>query len=262
MCSFLPSNLIVVLTAGIILLHMYALSIECAAVVGMVFMIMFVLYFRFTPRDALAVIMTPICFMLKIPYVVPLLLGFVGTPMSCVSAACGVVTYYMLNYISVNESQLTTATKDAESMLSGFKYIIDGLIGNDEMLLLVITFAVVVVAVFMIKSLPVDFSWYVALGMGVVLNILVILIGCSALDTEISIAGVIVGTLVSALIVLVVQFFIFNVDYSRTENVQFEYDENQSETAKEVQTMGCTDCSRTPLACSVPTLHQGIDDYQ
>ena len=31
---------------------------------------------------------------------------------------------------------------------------------------------------------------------------------------------------------------------------------------KEVQTMGCTDCSRTPLACSVPTLHEGLDDYQ
>ena len=30
---------------------------------------------------------------------------------------------------------------------------------------------------------------------------------------------------------------------------------------KSVQTMGCTDCSRTPLACSVPTLHQGLDDY-
>ena len=33
-------------------------------------------------------------------------------------------------------------------------------------------------------------------------------------------------------------------------------------TPKEVQTLGCTDCSRTPLACSVPTLHQGLDDYQ
>jgi len=31
---------------------------------------------------------------------------------------------------------------------------------------------------------------------------------------------------------------------------------------KNVQTMGCTDCSRTPLACSVPTLHQGLDDYK
>ena len=33
------------------------------------------------------------------------------------------------------------------------------------------------------------------------------------------------------------------------------------EGTKEVQTMGCSDCSRTPLACSVPTLHQGLDDY-
>ena len=29
-----------------------------------------------------------------------------------------------------------------------------------------------------------------------------------------------------------------------------------------VQTMGCTDCSRTPLACSVPTLHDGLDDFK
>lgn len=35
-----------------------------------------------------------------------------------------------------------------------------------------------------------------------------------------------------------------------------------AEASKSVQTMGCTDCSRTPLACSVPTLHEGLDDYQ
>ena len=36
----------------------------------------------------------------------------------------------------------------------------------------------------------------------------------------------------------------------------------EEDSSKNVQTMGCTDCSRTPLACSVPTLHQGLDDYQ
>lgn len=36
----------------------------------------------------------------------------------------------------------------------------------------------------------------------------------------------------------------------------------EEETSKNVQTMGCTDCSRTPLACSVPTLHEGLDDYK
>ena len=38
--------------------------------------------------------------------------------------------------------------------------------------------------------------------------------------------------------------------------------DNSVKQQKNVQTMGCTDCSRTPLACSVPTLEQGLDDYQ
>ena len=44
-------------------------------------------------------------------------------------------------------------------------------------------------------------------------------------------------------------------------HVNVDYDQ-QVEQSKSVQTMGCTDCSRTPLACSVPTLHEGLDDYK
>lgn len=44
-------------------------------------------------------------------------------------------------------------------------------------------------------------------------------------------------------------------------HVNVEVDTSQT-VARNVETMGCTDCSRTPLACSVPTLHQGLDDYQ
>ena len=42
-------------------------------------------------------------------------------------------------------------------------------------------------------------------------------------------------------------------------HINVEYDEKKA--AKEVQTMGCTDCSRAPLACSVPTLQEGLDDF-
>jgi len=42
-------------------------------------------------------------------------------------------------------------------------------------------------------------------------------------------------------------------------NVDFDAASKQS---KNVQTMGCSDCSRTPLACSIPTLHEGLDDYK
>ncbi|MDE6749027.1 MAG: hypothetical protein K2K21_08210 [Lachnospiraceae bacterium] len=37
--------------------------------------------------------------------------------------------------------------------------------------------------------------------------------------------------------------------------------DDKSNNSKDVQTMGCTDCSRTPLACSVPTLEDGLDDF-
>ncbi len=41
-------------------------------------------------------------------------------------------------------------------------------------------------------------------------------------------------------------------------NVDTDLSSNDS---KNVQTMGCSDCSRTPLACSVPTLQDGLDDF-
>ena len=45
-------------------------------------------------------------------------------------------------------------------------------------------------------------------------------------------------------------------------NVAMVDETEQEEGTKAVQTMGCTDCSRAPLACSVPTLHDGIDDFK
>ena len=43
-------------------------------------------------------------------------------------------------------------------------------------------------------------------------------------------------------------------------HVNIDYDDDNTKD-KSVETLGCTDCSRTPLACSVPTLEQGLDDY-
>lgn len=45
-------------------------------------------------------------------------------------------------------------------------------------------------------------------------------------------------------------------------HVNVDTDTEEEDSSKSVQTMGCTDCSRTPLACSVPTLHEGLDDYK
>ena len=48
--------------------------------------------------------------------------------------------------------------------------------------------------------------------------------------------------------------------YSKDKAVgHFNVNVNEGSSTKEVETLGCTDCSANPMACSVPTLHEGLD---
>ncbi len=60
---------------------------------------------------------------------------------------------------------------------------------------------------------------------GSTLDVLVLLFGDLMYNTKLSILGLIVGSVVSVLLAKILEFFVFNVDYSRTEYVQFEDDE-------------------------------------
>lgn len=72
MCSFLPVNFIVVISAIFVVLHMYSLALECAIVAGVLFLLLFLMYFRFSPKDTLVVLLLPLAFVLKLPYVIVL----------------------------------------------------------------------------------------------------------------------------------------------------------------------------------------------
>ena len=53
----------------------------------------------------------------------------------------------------------------------------------------------------------------------------VLLVGDLMFDTKVSMVGIFVGTIFSLLIVKILEFFVFHLDYSRVEKVQFEDDE-------------------------------------
>ena len=224
MAAFLPLNFTIVIDALFILLHLYSLSIQVVAVVGLVFLLMFVLYFRFTPKEAIAVVITPIFFALKIPYVVPLALGFLGSPISFISVCCGAVVYYIIKGIGGNPDMYNEAFS-AESALSGFKSVIDNVLNNKTMILMILVCALVVVLANVIKRLSFDFSWQVALAVSAISGLIVIIVGSSILDAEVSIVGAIVSMFISAILVFILQLFVHNIDYSRAEYVQFQDEE-------------------------------------
>ena len=223
MCSFLPMNLLVIVSAVFVMLHSYAVSMECAIVVGGVFLLMFLLYYRFSPKDTLIVVLLPLCFGLKIPFVLPLVVGLLCGPASVVSVACGVVAYYVIRYVKVNASVIMSL--DADSSVSKFRYVLDGLLDNKAMMVVLISFCVTTIIVYLIRRLSVDHAWTIAMFVGAVTNVIILLIGNLMYETGISVLMLIVGTLVALLFAKIVEFFAFNVDYTRTEYVQFEDDE-------------------------------------
>lgn len=223
MCSFMPMNFIIIIAAAFVLLHVYALSLECAVVMLAAFLLMFLLYFRFSPKDTVVVLLTPICFWMHIPYAIPIAMGLLGTPASVVSVGCGTVVYYLIAY--VNESTTTLISMEAEEITAKFRFIIDGILDNRAMIVTIGAFAVTLILVYLIRKLSVDHSWTIAIIAGSLVNIMLLLVGDLMFDTNVAIGGVIFGTAAAALIAVVIQFFAFNVNYSRTEKVQFEDDE-------------------------------------
>lgn len=223
MCSFMPMNFIIFVSALFMILHLYALSMECAAIMLVIFLVMFLLYFRFSLKDALVVILTPMCFALKIPYVMPLAMGLLGTPASAVSVGCGVVVSFLIGHVTDNATAIMSM--DSDDMATRFRFIIDSFLDNKEMLFTIAAFAVTITVVYLIRRMSVDYAWTIAIIAGALTDVVLLLVGDLMFDTNVSFGGIIIGTIIAVLIAKVVEFFSFNLDYSRTEKVQFEDDE-------------------------------------
>ena len=133
MCSFMPMNFIIFVAALFTVLHMYALSLECAVITLVVFLVLFLLYFRFSPKDTIVVLLTPMSFVLGIPYVMPLVMGLVGTPASVVSVGCGVIVSYLINYIA--DGANTLSAMETEDMATRFRFrILTGFLSSPAMI--------------------------------------------------------------------------------------------------------------------------------
>ena len=222
--SFLPVNLTIVILALIVTAHVYALSLETAIIVLALFMILFVLYFRFASKDAVGTLLMQGAYIFGIPATIPVSMGLVGSPASMVSVGCGVIVHDVLKYISVNSADLAKMG-EAGSKLGKFKDIIDALLNNKAMFVTVAAYAIVVLVVYIVRRLPIDYCWFLAIGIGNIVGFFVLLVGNSSMKAGISMGGAFFGLIVSVILNIILQFFCFSLDYNKTEKVQFEDDE-------------------------------------
>lgn len=223
MCSFLPTGCILMFAALFSILHLYALSLEVALVGLCMFLIMFLLFFRFSPRDSLLVLLTPLLCSMNIPYVIPIAAGLLCSPVSVVSVGCGVAVHYLFQTVIASAPAIgTMAESEATAKL---RLIIDGIVKNKEMLVVIAAFGITIMVVYLIRRMSFDHVWTIAMVAGAMTDIVILLVGDLIYDINISVAGALLGSLLALAVAKVLEFFRFCVDYSRTEKVQFEDDE-------------------------------------
>lgn len=99
------------------------------------------------------------------------------------------------------------------------------LFNNKEMWTAIIAFVICLLVVYSVRKLSVDNAWKIAIVSGALVYVIVVVIGRVTMHVDVPYVAVIIGTIVSILLALVLEFFAFAVDYSRTENLQFEDDE-------------------------------------
>ena len=224
-CALLPVNIIVVFAAVLVLLHLYSLSLAACAVCFLVMLVMFLLYFRFLPKKAYYAVLMPLAFAFHIPYVLPVVLGLLNeNPVSILSMVCGGIIYYLLAGITANATGIAEMAED-DSIITKFSDVLNQFVGNREMIAMLAILVLAALVVWFLRRLAVDHAWLIAISTGCLLQLVLSLICDLQLKLGTNMLSVVPGVVLSALVGLVLQFFFFNLDYTRTERVQFEDDE-------------------------------------
>ena len=222
-CTFLPLAVMTAAATVLIVVHLYTLSMPIAGVTLILFLLMYIFYFRFTPEKSWLILLTAVAFGMKIPLVIPVVFGVLGTAVWIVPASCGILAYYLLHLIKASATALKGT--DGITMIGTLTNFTKQFVGYQEMWVMLFAVVIGILVVNGIKNRPVDHSWKIASATGAAVCVIVVASGNISLGLHMSYMMMIFSGILGVLTGLFLEVIFFSVDYSRTENVQFEDDE-------------------------------------
>lgn len=221
-CSFLSPNIL--LMAGVVYLggQYYGHSPETAIVGGIVLILFLLLYFSFIPGQAYIVILTALGIGWRLPLLVPVIGGLLLGPGAAVGIACGTAVYYMTVFLV----QRTPAeVKLGEALFRNVLELLQRWFLQQELVLTLVILIAVFFVVYLIRRLPVKYSWSIAILAGLLVYGILSGMEMMMLHGKVTVAELAVNLGVAGIAAGLVQFFAFGVDYKRVQYLQFEDDD-------------------------------------
>lgn len=223
LCSILPVSEMVLCGMIFFVVQTSGISMEVAAFTVVLLGILYIFFIRIATKDSLALLLMPLAFSLKMPCVVPLAYGVMKKPAAVVPAGCGVIIYYYAQVLDIYSDVLRRAHKN--NPLENTKLLMDGIFQNKEMILMLIVSVAVMLITYVISKMTVKYAGMIGIGIGAVSYVVITFVGKLFLEIEAPIGMIFLGAVFSALVAGVLEFFLFQGDYTKTEMLQFEDDE-------------------------------------
>lgn len=213
-CAFIPLKYDILILLFAMVMHLYSISADLAGVGVVLLVAMYFLYFKFTPKDSLMIILLPILFFAKIPYVIPLVLGLSSTPISIISIVFGTMIYFLMDYAATIGD-------------SSFGVVLSSIFSNQIYLITFFCMILIFVIVYVIRRRSINHSHEIAIITAGIVNTIIMLAGYLFVGSVkvLPIVFTVIGMIVSMFVAYILQFAILSLDYSQTEFTQFEDDD-------------------------------------
>ncbi|MCF0144990.1 MAG: hypothetical protein HUJ73_00235 [Eubacterium sp.] len=222
-CAILPLNGTVVIGCALIVAHCFGLGVEVGGFAFILYLLMLLMYFRFVPKDALVLLLTPVAFILNVSLAIPLCLGQIRKPVSALSMIFGIVSWQFVLSIGTTIEPLKS-TPDV-SMLDVIQTMPKSLLSQNALFQIII-YVIVMLVVIAVRSLGTDYGHEKAIIAGAVVYVVLEIAGSRILGTETSVGSVILCAVLSVAIAWFLKTFYFTADYTKSETLMFEDDRN------------------------------------
>ena len=222
-CAVLPYGAITVVAGALTIGQVFAVSAIISGVMLVIYCIMYCLAVRYSKNFGNLLLAVPILCVIKIPYVIPILMGMIGTPIVVLPISCGVILYYIFCAIK-NTASVVVGTSVEES-LTFYKLVVDNAMTNYEFVFFIVLFAVVVFITYFIRKRTFNHAFEIGIVSGTITCILGSLIGTLTMNISYEILPLILGSIGSGVIVYIICSFYRILDYTTAEHLQFEDDD-------------------------------------
>ncbi|MCL2376007.1 MAG: hypothetical protein FWC76_01295 [Defluviitaleaceae bacterium] len=228
-----PPSVALFLVAAAVTIQLSA-AFEVAVFVFFLMVLLIVFYARLSPRRSMLMLAIIFGFYFHIPYAVVLFAGLFFGISSIIPIVLGTAIWYFLPFftnLAANMAQATEIMTDIDlfdlptAFMDVFALIYGQLTTDFNWIVIGFVFAMMILAVHLISLISLNYSKDIAIAVGAIIGIISMAMIVFVIEIDMSIAGIIFGSLGSALLVWLAKFFDNVVDYKRVERVTFDDDE-------------------------------------